>query len=409
MRSTYRILFYLKHGADASDGTLPLMCRITIDGEATSFSCKVRVPAANWNAKLERLQSKTPEAEKVNIVLDSMRARLYSIYFEQMQSKGYATPMAVKRNFLGIDMKQKTLLKFFEGHVSMLSREVGYRYSRSTFNRYSIVSRYLASYITDVYRVSDLPMGEMDLDFINGFAEYLMKAKGCETNTVWCYMAALKHIVALAVGDGLVKKNPFLGYRNRFVQVDRGYLTKDELVRLSKYREKTPIDGLIRDMFLFSCFTGLSYADMKRLTRSNLVKRDDGKLWISIRRHKTNTLSTVRLLDLPLSILQKYAGKKNFILPMPSDNCCNEHLSVMEKECDFGIHLTFHVARHTFATMSLTEGMPIESVSNILGHTNIKTTQIYARITNQKLNRDFDSLSKAVFALENEIISNAAL
>lgn len=409
MRSTFRILFYLKYGAASSDGKLPLMCRITVDGESTSFSCKIRVPKADWNARLEHIQSKDPESEKINNILDAMRARLYSIYFEQMQAKGYTTPMAIKNTFLGIDLKQKTLLKYFEGHVSMLSREIGYRYSRSTYNRYSIVFRYLSSYLTDIHKLNDIPLNEIDLHFIDGFADYLKKHKKCETNTVWCYISALKHIVALATSDGLIRKNPFSGYRNRFIQVDRGYLTQEELVRLSEYQTRTPIDALVRDMFLFSCFTGLSYADIKHLSHDNLVKRDDGRLWISLRRHKTNTLSTVRLLDLPLSILHKYKRRRKYILPIPSNNCCNEHLKVMEKECKFGIRLTFHIARHTFATMSLTEGMPIESISNVLGHTNIKTTQIYAKITNQKLNRDFDLFSKAVSPLEYEIISNTKL
>lgn len=406
MRSTFRILFYLKYGAAVSDGKLPLMCRITIDGESTSFSCKIKVLKEKWNARLAQIQSKDPESEKINNVLDAMRTRLYAVYFEQMQTKGYATPIAIKNTFLGIDMKQKTLLKYFEGHISMLSREIGYRYSRSTYNRYSIVFRHISSYVIDVYKMKDIPISELDIHFINGFADYLKKSKKCETNTVWCYIAALKHIVNLASGDGLIKKNPFIGYRNHFVQVDRGYLTQEELIRLSRYRAKTPIDGLVKDMFLFSCFTGLSYTDMKHLTQKNLTKRDDGRLWIILKRHKTNTLSMIRLLDLPLSILRKYARRRKYILPIPSDNCCNEHLNVIATECKFGIHLTFHVARHTFATMSLTEGMPIESVSNILGHTNIKTTQIYAKITNQKLSRDFDSFSKAISVLEKEMISN---
>lgn len=403
MRSTFRVLFYLKYGTQVYEGKLPLMCRITVDGKSTSFSCKIRVPTDGWDPKKARFITDDKASRDMNNVLNAMNRRLHSIYFDMMHAKGYATPNAIKTAFLGLDVKQNTLLKFYEGHLSMLSREIGYRYSKSTFLRYSIVCRHLSSFLQDVYGTDDCQFKDIDLDFINRFANYLLRQKRCECNTVWCYMGSLKHILILASGDGLMQKNPFAGYQNRYSQVDRGYLTKEEILELAGYQAKSKVDALVRDMFLFSCFTGLAYIDIKHLTKKQLQKQDDGNLWIILRRSKTNTLSMVRMLDIPLAILKRHSVRRKYILPIPSDNCCNEHLADIGKKCGINVHLTFHVARHTFATLSLNEGMPIESLSEILGHTNIRTTQIYAKLTHQKLSRDFEAFAKSIYGLEEEI------
>lgn len=403
MRSTFKVLFYLKYGTPVLDGKLPLMCRVTVDGKSTSFSCKIGVPVESWDPGKARLVADDKVSRSMNSVLNSMDAKLHAIYFDLMHTRGYATPVAIKTAFLGLEMKQDNLLKFFEGHLEMLSREVGYRYSKSTFLRYSIVFRHLSAFLKDVYGVADCPFDRVDVEFLNRFSNYLMKQKRCESNTVWCYMGALKHILILAQGDGLMQKNPFAGYTNHYTQVNRGYLTKEEIVKVAKYVAKSRIDELVRDLFLFSCFTGLAYTDIKHLTKNHLQKQEDGNTWIMLRRHKTNTLSMVRLLDTPYAILKKHATRRKYIFPIPSDNCCNEHLQQIGKKCKIGVHLTFHVARHTFATLSLNEGMPIESLSEILGHTNIRTTQIYAKITHQKLTKDFEAFSKSIAGLEAEI------
>jgi site-specific recombinase XerD len=219
-------------------------------------------------------------------------------------------------------------------------------------------------------------------------------------------MIVLKHIISIARNTGLLPFNPFAGYINSPENVDRDYLTKEEIQTLMDAPMKNKICELVRDLFVFSVFTGLSYADVKKLTTDNLQTFFDGNLWIITRRRKTNTDSNIRLLDVPKRIIEKYEGLSgdNCVFPVPSNSCCNEKLKKIGKQCGIKTRLTYHVSRHSAATtILLSNGVPIETVNRILGHTNIKTTQIYARITNQKISRDMESLSHKLRDMEKDI------
>ncbi len=219
-------------------------------------------------------------------------------------------------------------------------------------------------------------------------------------------MIVLKHIISIARNTGLLPFNPFAGYINSPESVDRGYLTEEEIQTLIEAPMKNQTYELVRDLFVFSVFTGLSYADVKKLTTDNLQTFFDGNLWIITRRRKTNTDSNIRLLDVPKRIIEKYKGLTgdNRVFLVPSNSCCNEKLKKIGKQCGIKTRLTYHVARHSAATtILLSHGVPIETVSRILGHTNIKTTQIYARITNQKISRDMETLSQKLESMEKNI------
>ncbi len=226
----------------------------------------------------------------------------------------------------------------------------------------------------------------MNLTFINDFEYFLQEEKKCRTNTVWEYMIVLKHIISIARNTGLLPFNPFAGYINSPESVDRGYLTEKEIQTLIEAPMKNKTYELVRDFFVFSVFTGLSYANVKNLTTDNLQMFFDGNLWIITRRRKTNADSNIRLLDVSKRIIEKYKGLTgdNRVFPVPSNSSCNEKLKTIGKQYGIKTRLTYHVARHSAAkTILLSHGVPIETVSRILGHTNIKTTQIYARIINQ--------------------------
>lgn len=219
-------------------------------------------------------------------------------------------------------------------------------------------------------------------------------------------MIVLKHIISIARNTGLLPFNPFAGYINSPESVDRGYLTKKEIQTLIEAPMKNKTYELVRDLFVFSVFTGLSYADVKKLTTDDLQTFFDGNLWIITRRRKTNTDSNIRLLDVPKRIIKKYKGLTgdNRVFPVPSNISCNEKLKKIGKQCGIKTRLTYHVARHSAATtILLSYGVPIETESRILGHTNIKTTQIYARITNQKISRDMETLSHKLEGMEKNI------
>ena len=285
-------------------------------------------------------------------------------------------------------------------------KKVGHSRVQGTYNRYRTIYRHLCEFVPKVYRRDDIPLKELNLTFINNFEYFLRTEKKCRTNTVWGYMIGLKHVISIARNSGALPFNPFAGYINSFESVDRGYLTEREIQTLMEAPVKSGTCELVRDLFIFSVFTGLAYADVKALTTDRLQTFFDGNLWIITRRRKTNTESNIRLLDVPKRIIEKYKGlsKDDHVFPVPSNGRCNTILKELGRQCGFKIRLTYHVARHTNATtVLLSHGVPIETVSRLLGHTDLKTTQIYARITNQKISSDMEILSHKLEKMEKEI------
>ncbi len=409
MRSTFKVLFYVKKGSEKPNGNLPLMCRLTVDGEIKQFSCKMDVPLRLWDVKNNRASGKSVEAQRINRAVDKIRVEVNRRYQELMQTDGYVTAAKLKDAYFGIGVKHETLLKLFEQHNTEFAKKVGHSRAKGTFQRYITVCKHLHEFIPHTYKRDDIPLKELNLTFINDFEYFLRTEKKCRTNTVWGYMIVLKHIISIARNDGRLPFNPFAGYINSPESVDRGYLTKSEIQTLMDAPMKNTYHELVRDLFIFSVFTGLAYSDVKNLTTDNLQTFFDGNLWIITRRKKTNTESNIRLLDVPQKIIEKYRGltRDNKLFPMPSNTTCNKILKEIGRQCGFKTRLSTHVARHTNATtVLLSNGVPIETVSRLLGHTNIKTTQLYAKITAQKISQDMETLSHKLADMEKDICSN---
>lgn len=405
-RSTFKILFYVKKGSERANGYLPLMCRLTVDGEIKQFSCKLDVPPKLWDVKTARATGKSAEAQKINAAVDRIRVDVNRRYQELMQSDGYVTAARLRDACLGLGVKRETLLKLFEQHNEEFIKKVGHSRVQGTYNRCRTIYRHLCEFVPKVYRRDDIPLKELNLTFINNFEYFLRTEKKCRTNTVWGYMIGLKHVISIARNSGALPFNPFAGYINSPESVDRGYLTEREIQTLMEAPVKSGTCELVRDLFIFSVFTGLAYADVKALTTDRFQTFFDGNLWIITRRRKTNTESNIRLLDVPKRIIEKYKGlsKDDHVFPVPSNGRCNTILKELGRQCGFKIRLTYHVARHTNATtVLLSHGVPIETVSRLLGHTDLKTTQIYARITNQKISSDMEILSHKLEKMEKEI------
>ena len=325
-----------------------------------------------------------------------------------MQTDGYVTAAKLKDAYLGIGIKQETLLKLFEQHNAEFAKKVGHSRAKGTFQRYITVCKHIREFLPHTYKREDIPLKELNLTFIDDFEYFLRTVKKYRTNTVWGYMIVLKHIISIARNDGRLPFNPFAGYINSPESVNRGYITKEEIHTLINTEMPNKTHELVRDLFLFSVFTGLAYSDVKNLTTDNLQTFFDGNLWITTRRKKTNTESNIRLLDVPLKIIEKYKGmaKDNKVFPMPSNTTCNKKLKVIAELCGIKTYLTYHVATHSAATtILLSNGVPFETVSRLLGHTNIKTTQIYAKITTQKISQDLELLSDKLGDMEKIICS----
>jgi integrase len=375
MRSTFKVLFYVKKGSEKPNGNLPLMCRLTVDGEVKQLSCKMDVPPNLLDVNNNRASGKSAQAQKINLVIDRIRVDVNRRYQELMQIDGYVTATKLKNAYLGIGVKQETLLKLFKQHNAEFEKKVGYSRAQGTFVRYRTVCKHIREFLSLIYRREDIPLKELNLTFINDFEYFLREEKKCRTNTVWGYMIVLKHIISIARNTGLLPFNPFAGYINSPESVDRGYLTEEEIQTLIEAPMKNNTYELVRDFFIFSVFTGLSYADVKKLTTDNLQTFFDGNLWIITCRRKINTDSNIRLLDVPKRIIEKYEGLSgdNRVFPVPSNSCCNEKLKKIGAQCGIKTRLTYHTARHSVATtILLSNGVPIETVSRILGHTKYK-------------------------------------
>ena len=297
------------------------------------------------------------------------------------------------RSRLKSGKRQDCLLEYFKRHNEEYLKRIGHGRSRKSYQRYVVVYKHLQAFLQK-RQLEDLSVRAVTGSLIRDFEQYLRVDEALRNNTVWVYMIALKHVLSLSLAAEGVTADPFAGFRNRFEQVDRGYLTEEELQALMQLPLPPGTRRLVRDLFVFAAFTGLSYADVKALRWDNVRKLFDGNTWIVTRRAKTHTPSSVLLLDIPLQILERH-GDRNAgqVFRVPSNNCCNGHLARLGKACGTATHLTFHIARHTFATLSLSKGVPIETISSVLGHTSIRTTQIYAKITNQKISEDMSRLS----------------
>ena len=370
------------------------------------FVFSVFTGLAYSDVKNNRASGKSVEAQRINLAVDKIRVEVNRRYQELMQTDGYVTAAKLKDAYLGIGIKQETLLKLFEQHNAEFAKKVGHGRTQGTFTRYRTVCNHIREFLPHTYKREDIPLKELNLTFINDFEYFLRTEKKCRTNTVWGYMIALKHIVSIARNDGRLPFNPFAGYINSPESVDRGYLTRTEIQTLMDAPMKNATHELVRDLFVFSVFTGLAYSDVKNLTADRLQTFFDGNLWIITRRKKTNTESNIRLLDVPKHIIEKYKGlaRDGHVFPVPSNGSCNKILKEIGRQCGFKVRLTYHVARHTNATtVLLSNGVPIETVSRLLGHTNIKTTQIYAKITAQKISQDMEDLSHKLEDMEKSI------
>lgn len=408
MRSTFRILFFLKRDRQKRNGKVPVFCRITICGEEARFSIKQDVDPALWSVKEGKASGRSSEAFQINALLDSVRTTLIHIYQDIQLNELDVTAEKVKNQFLGLSPKSYTLLALFQKHNDDVLKLVGISKSRTTWQKYERTKHHLADFLKSRYRVSDLSLKEINHMFLTDFEAYLKTACGCNANTTAKFMQSFKRIVLIARNNGWMHYDPFVNYPIRISQVDRGYLTEEEIKAIMSKPFITPRLEQVRDVFIFSCFCGLAYIDMANLRQENIVRSFDNQLWISGKREKTGVAFHIPLLDINRKILHKYEGKlsKGRLLPVLSNQKMNAYLKEIADLCGINKNITFHCARHTFATYLLTKGVSIESVSKMLGHTNIKTTQIYARILDTKIGEDMSQFADRIKGLEEIMASN---
>lgn len=405
-RSTFRILFYLKRNAQKKNGLVPVMCRVTINGEISQFSCKFMVQEKLWDTNLGRMSGRSIVAQESNAILDKIRIGLSRVYYDIIEKGGSATAEKVKNIFCGLEQSNKTLLSVFNQHNENYSRQVGKIKSQRSYWKYCTVYNHLKDFVKYSYNEDDILLDELTPAFISNFELFLRVQKGHCTNTVWSYMMPFRRIINIAVDNGWLQNNPFNNYRISKENTQRGYLTKDEITMLinGEFRKKSY--ELIRDLFIFCCFSGLSWRDMYNLTTDNLKISFDGHLWITTYRQKTGIETDIRLLETAKHIIEKYKGvaEGNKLLPVPCYANCRHGIKNIAKLCGIRKNICWHQSRHSYATtICLSNGVPIETLSKLMGHTSIRTTQIYAKIVAQKVSDDVENLSKKIEQMESFI------
>lgn len=402
-KSTFRILFYVRKNQVNKEGKASIMIRLTINGNTSQFSSKLEVEPELWDVKGQKMSGSSLKARQFNSLLDDVRTSLKNHFHDIETHEAYVTAEKVRNAFLGITIRQQTLLGTFRKHNEDVQKLVGISKSVATYAKYDRCMRRLEEFMQAKYRIKDIALKEISHVFITDFETYLRTESGCNENTTAKFMQTFRMIIIMAKNNGWIFADPFINYKIRLKRVDRGYLTEPEITKILKKQLTCKRLEQVCDVFIFACFTGLAYIDVRNLTKENIQTSFDGKLWIMTARQKTDTAVTVPLLKVPQAILKKYEGTQpdGRLLPVLSNQKLNSYLKEIGDLCGITKNITFHVARHTFATtMTLAKGVPIETVSKMLGHTNIITTQIYARITNDKIGRDMQVLSGQLGEIE---------
>ena len=387
-RSTFKVLFYV-NGSKEKNGIVPIMGRVTINGSVAQFSCKQTIPKTLWDAKGNRAKGKSIEARDINHALDNIKAQIIKHYQRISDREAYVTAEMVRNAYQGIGSEYETLLGAFDKDNATFQKRVGTDRVKGTYMARVRARNHVAAFIRANYKRSDLSMLELTPDFIKEFAVFLSTDRGLQNGRIWTNCMWLKGVVMRAHFNGLIPRNPFAQFHISPNIKEREYLTEEELKTLMTHEFADAKLSYIRDIFVFASFTALSFVDVKELTTDDIVEVN-GEKWILSKRHKTKVPFQVKLLDIPLQIIKRYEEFQTDKSVFPNLNYWSicKPLKKMIKECGITKDISFHCARHGFATLALSKGMPIESVSRVLGHTNIVTTQLYAKITTQKIDHD---------------------
>ena len=394
-KPTFRILFWL-NSAKTKEGLAPIYARITVNGRRAEISLRRQCAPENWDDRAHRIKGRNPQTTLLNNYLDAKYAKLLQCYEDLLKEDGVITAQAIKSRFLGADATFKSLKDIIKHHKTTMGEVL----KPGTLKNYGATEKYLTEYLSQEHKTADIYLKNISYQFVIGFDKFLRRQKDksgkkqLSNNGVMKHMERFKKLTNLSIKFGWMDKDPFRDYKMKFEKFDRAYLNQRELNYIEKTRFSRVTLETTKDIFLFACYTGLSYVDVKHLTTDNLIQGINGKDWIYCRREKSQISMKIPLLEKAQQILDKYRNPvSEFLLPVYSNQKTNSYLKEIADQCKISKKLSFHVARHTFATtITLSNGVPIETVSKLLGHSKLSTTQIYARVVDQKIGDDMDLL-----------------
>ncbi len=392
-------LFYIKRAKPNADGLVPIYQRITIDGKRIEKSTGKYILEEIWSAETSKVKGKSEQARSINSHLDRCASDVEQVQADLLLKRMPINYNNVKVIFTGKTERPRTLIAVFIEHNSRIKALVpSGEFAIGTVKRYEVTLRHMQKFLHWKYNASDIILTEIDYPFITDFDFFLRTYQNCRNNTAIKYLKNFRKIFNICLDNEWLTKDPFKKYKPKPTVVDRDYLNTEELDRIINKDLHTTRLQIVRDIFVFSCFTGLAYVDVQNLSPANLSIGIDGEMWIFTKREKTDGPSNIPLLDVPKGIVEKYKEhpkclNTNKLLPILSNQRMNSYLKEIGDVCHIAKDLTFHMARHTFATtVTLSNGVPLESVSKMLGHRSLKSTQIYARVLDIKVSRDMQVL-----------------
>jgi site-specific recombinase XerD len=380
-----------------SDGAAPILGRIRIGKSMVQFSAKVSVPVSLWDTPSGRAVGKSKTALAVNASLNAICVAVHSAHRELSAKKENVSALDVKNAFQGIASQQDTLVKCYEAHNEQFLKSVGVNRTMETCKRYGVSLAHLKRFMRKKYNVADIPLQALTPSFVTDYDYYLRVELRFALQTIVNTIGQLRRIVKIAINNGQLRNDPFLGYEFITSPIVPKSLTSAELKKLMKAKLSRPNMNFIRDMFIFSAFTGIAFSDMRALTDENLSTADDGVRWVHLKRKKTGTPCHIPLLEIPLQLIEKYRGlgKDGKLFPMISCSKTNILLKRIAAECSIDRRVTFHQARHCYASqICLSQGIPLETVGELLGHRDWRATRIYAQVSREKIGEDMRRLDR---------------
>lgn len=399
-KTNFRVSFFLKKAKLLKNGEASVAMRITVDGQRVENNIRKSILPNLWDQSKERAKGTSSAAVDLNRFIEDARIRIHQIVTELQQTGAEINPLIVQQRFYGVGQvrkQERTILQVIQEHNDEAKQLIGKDFVEITWRRYETMKRYLGELIKQKYGVDDLPLSDFTGEVIRAYEVYLKTEKDLCQNTLIRYMKALKKITNRCLANDWIQKDPFAGIKFREEPTEPEFLTLEEVDRIYNCNPGSKRLEVIRDMFLMSAFTGLAFTDVSQLTEDHIVTDNDGNKWIRKPRQKTKQMSNIPLLDVPLAIIEKYQGdkkatKKGVLLPIPCNQVMNRYLKEIATICKINKHLTMHTARHTYATLCLSQGVSLKNVSKMLGHASVKMTERYARVLDSSILHDMNAI-----------------
>jgi len=398
MKTKITLHFYAKKTKANVAGLLPIYIRLTVDGERLEFSSKKFIEKSKWSDELSKMKGSSEEARSINNYLDSVKSQIIDIQMTLTHKRETLSIENFRKRLFDETDSQRMLLPIYRDHNNRIEGLLGNGYAPGTLERFKISLKHLEEFLLWKLNAKDIAIDKIDFALITDFEFYLRSEKNCSNNTAVKYVRNFRKIIKICLSNDWLDKDPFVKYDGKMKEVETEFLTEEEIQSIYSKKFRTSRLELVRDIFIFCCFTGLAYIDVKGLRNDHIGIGIDGQKWIFKNRQKTDTKSKIPLLPIPEELMKKYADhpkclNEDRVLPVLSNQKMNGYLKEIGDLCEITKEITFHMARHTFATsVTLTNGVPIESVSKMLGHKNIQTTQHYARVLDKKVSEDMQKL-----------------